>query len=55
VQELGGKENEADGGVLASGEDGEVDGIVRCPLFRTVETRLEIRIKSPKNFDAPDV
>jgi hypothetical protein len=53
VQELGGEENETDGGVLASGEGGEVDGIVRCPLFRTMETRLEIRIKSPTYFDAP--
>jgi hypothetical protein len=40
--------------VLAGGEGGEVDGIVRRSLFRTMETRLEIRIKSPTYFDAPE-
>jgi hypothetical protein len=43
------------GGVLAGGEGGEVDGIVWRSLFRTMETRLEIHLKSPTYFDAPSV
>ncbi|GHV66018.1 hypothetical protein AGMMS49587_20620 [Spirochaetia bacterium] len=50
MQELGGEENETDGGVLAGGEGGEVDGIVRRSLFRTMETRLANPPKIPNIF-----
>jgi hypothetical protein len=43
----------AAGSVLAVAAGGENDGAVCRSLLRPVETRLEIRIKSPTYFDAP--